>query len=201
MRPRTTGIDMRNDTSIAQLHRYLVGVLNTGAGENINEVLWVDGTNGNDSNDGKAPDRAYKTIQAALDDTSAYDTVAVFPGTYDEHLDIDTTANTTLLGLGDTPRQTLLLDTSDSADEMIGVTKSDTTIANLAIQLGHANNVEAIVVGVCDRCTIENVLIQKLTEAVDEGIRLMGPNTNVGHVIRNCEFDGCTLGIVFEDAA
>lgn len=200
MRARTAGIDMRNDTSIAQLKRYLVGVLNTGAAENINEVLWVDGTNGSDSNDGKAPDRAYATITAALAAAVAYDTVAVFPGSYTEHaaLAVD---NVSLVGLGDSPRQVVLQDSTDSVVEIIAITGSNCTVANLMVGNGHANNVEAITVGACDYATIENCVIEPASGITqDEGIRLMGPNTNIGHIIRNCYFNTCTLGIVFEDS-
>jgi len=199
MRARTSGIDMRNDTSIAQLHRYLVGVLNTGAAENINEVIWVDGTSGSDDNDGKAPDRAKKTISAAATAAVAYDTIAVFPATYVEHVAL-ATSNVCLVGLGDTPRQTKIRDTADSAVEMVAVTGSNVTIANVFISNGHANNVEGVTIGACDYCTIENCLFEKDTEALDEAIRIMGPNTNIKHMIRNCEFDGHTLGVVFEDS-
>lgn len=206
---RSCGLDMRGDMSLAQLKRYLVGVLNTGAAEVPIGVLWVDGNSGSDSNDGKAPDRAKLTIQNALDNVTEGGTVAVFPkldssgniAAYAEHLDIDTVANTTLLGLGDRPRDVLLLDTSDSTDEMIGITKSGTVVKNLHVQLGHANNVEGIVIGACDYVTIEDCLFTKYsTVTYDEGIRIMGPNTNIEHVIRNCFFDTVTLGIVFEDS-
>jgi hypothetical protein len=191
---------MRNDTSIAQLKRYLVGVLNTGAAENINEVLWVDGTSGNDSNDGKAPDRAFATIAGATAVAVAYDTIAVFPGSYTEHVAL-ATANVSLVGLGDSPRQVVLQDSTDSTVEIIAITGSNVTVANVMVGNGHANNVEGITIGACDHVTIENCVIEPASGITqDEGIRIMGPSTNIKHVIRNCEFDTCTLGIVFEDS-
>ena len=200
MRARTGALDMRNDTTLAQLGRYLIGVLNTGLAENINEVLWVDGTNGSDANDGKAPDRAKKTISAAAALAAAYDTIAVFPATYDEHVAL-ATDNVTLIGLGDTPRQTIIRDDADSAVEQVAVTGSNVTISNVMIQNGHANNVEAVTIGACDYCTLDNCIFEKYASIdLDEAVRIMGPNTNIGHIIRDCFFNGHILGIVFEDS-
>jgi hypothetical protein len=42
-------------------------------------IRFVDGTNGNDNNDGSKPDEAYATIKAAIDDCTAYDVVYVMP--------------------------------------------------------------------------------------------------------------------------
>ena len=189
----------RDAGNIAQLKRYIVGVLNVGDAETFNEVLYVDGNAGDDSYNGKAPDRAFATIAAALSAASAYDVVAVLPGTYAEHITL-ATANVTLIGLGATPRQVLLLDATDSAVEMIAITASNVTVGNLMVQLGHANNVECVTVGACDYATIESCIFEKLSETLDEAIRLMGPNTNKGHIIRGCTFDTHTLGIVFEDS-
>ena len=201
MRARSSALDMRLDTSIAQLNRYMIGVLNIGDEENISKVIWVDGTTGSDANDGLSPDEAKATIQAGVDAAVAYDTVAVFPGTYAEYIDI-VTDHITLTGLGDTPRQVCIMDTAaTTTDEMINITASYVTVSNLHVGNGHDDRVEAIVIGVGSYNIIRGCLIEPLAGVTqDEGIRIMGPNTNVGHIIEDCEFNTCTLGIVYEDA-
>jgi hypothetical protein len=47
-------------------------------------IRYVDGTNGDDTNDGRAPTSAFATIGAALSASSAGDAVNVKQGTYDE---------------------------------------------------------------------------------------------------------------------
>lgn len=184
----------RDAVNIAQLTRYLVGVLNTGQAEIINEVRYVDGTNGNNAYDGKSPDRAFKTIAAALAVSAADDVVLVFPGTYAEHLTM-AVAGVTLMGIGDTPAAVLLYDTSDVATAMVAITAARCAVRHLRISLGHANNVSGLsITGVSD-CLVEDVEFVKGAATMDEGVRLVGPSTAVRNTIRKCVFDTCVLGI------
>jgi hypothetical protein len=62
-------------------------------------VLYVDGANGDDANDGHRPSTAKQTIKAAVAAASAGDIVKVAPGVYQETLPIDiTVSNLSIVG-------------------------------------------------------------------------------------------------------
>lgn len=192
-------LNAREATQLDHLHSYLVGLLDIGSGAVVSNVLYVNGTGGSDANNGQSPDKAKATIQAALDAADAFDVVAVFPDTYAEHLTMST-ADVSLLGLGDRPKQVLLQDATDLATAYITITGNGCVVSNLRISNGHANNVNGITI------TAANVLINNVelwrdnagTIAQDVGIALTG-TAAISHdnVIRGCRFKFCTNGIIF----
>lgn len=62
-------------------------------------ILYVDGANGFDGNDGLGWANAKKTVQAAITAASPFDRVVIAPGNYDESVTI-TTRELTLVGAG-----------------------------------------------------------------------------------------------------
>lgn len=192
-------LNQRDATNLSLLKEYLVGLLDIGAGAVLANVLWVNGTDGLDANDGLSPDKAKKTIAAALALATAYDVVAVMPGTYAEHLTMST-ANVTLIGLGDLPKHVLLYDTTDLATAYIVITGGGCVVSNLRISNGHANNVNGITITSASNL-IKGVELWREpagTVAQDVGIALTGPAaTSFDNVIRGCKFNFCTNGIIF----
>ena len=65
---------------------YLLFTFSIGFAQTQPTVFWVDGANGNDSNDGKSETAAFKTVQKVFDSSflgNYVDTIKVKPGTYD----------------------------------------------------------------------------------------------------------------------
>lgn len=75
----TNGVFVANDADYAWPSVRADGTLSV-AFERLD--LHVDAANGDDGNDGRAPDRAKRTLQAAVDLCGAGDSVSVAPGTY-----------------------------------------------------------------------------------------------------------------------
>ncbi len=66
--------------------------------------LYVDGTNGDDTNSGLNPGDAFETIQAAINAVTQNDqTISIFPNTYTEDLDFASKTNLTLESYIDSP--------------------------------------------------------------------------------------------------
>jgi len=187
----------RDSVNLAQLRDYLVGVLSTGQAEIINEVLYVDGTNGNAAYDGKRPDRAFKTITQAYAVAAAYDVIAVFPGTYAEHI-AWAGSNVTLLGLGSKPKDVHILDaTAGVTTAMLAIVGSNNVVSNLRIGNGHANCVANLSLLGSDNLVEGCEFVKYASVANDVGVELIGPATNLNNEIRNCLFNGCTNGVIF----
>ena len=193
-----TLLSNRDATDLAQVRRFIVGTLSTDQAENIGETIYVDGTAGSNAFDGKSPDRAKLTITAALAVAVAGDVVAVFPGTYAEHVTM-AVANVSLVGLGDVPRQVLLASAAVLATPYITIaaTAPGCCVANLRISPGEVTDPS------CIHIHAANTLVEQCefflgTVPLLIGVEIVGPVATCFHnTIRDCVFDGHTLGIVF----
>jgi len=195
-----TLLSNRDAVDLAQVRRFIVGTLSTDQAENIGETIYVDGTAGSNAFDGKSPDRAKLTITAALAVAVAGDVVAVFPGTYAEHVTM-AVANVSLVGLGDVPRQVLLSDVAAVATPYINITAQGCCVGNLRISPLNAANVACIQVSNVPNCLVEKCefyIEPTGVVALDVGVRLVGAIAECFHTtIRGCIFDGHTDGIMF----
>jgi len=192
-----TLLSNRDAVDLAQVRRFILGTLSTAQAEAVNEVIYVDGGAGQNSYDGKSPDRAKATIAAALAVATAGDVVAVFPGTYAEHVTM-AVANVSLVGLGDVPRQVLLFSAAVDATPMINITAQGCCVANLRCSCGEVTNASMIQVYRVPNCRIEKCEFFLTAIPVLVGVCLSGAITECYHnTVVDCLFDGVTEGILF----
>ncbi len=89
-------------------------------------VCYVNGSSGNDVNNGDSPVAAKKTIQAALNQVSAAGQVRVFPGTYNE-----AAPGSVVSGLGGTYQFGLFFTASKPGITLLGVSSADKPVKNV----------------------------------------------------------------------
>ncbi len=98
-------------------------------------TYYVDGTDGDDDNDGKTWDTAKKTIQAAIDIADTWSVVYIKSGTYNENIDIpQTLQNLTVIGEFDATGEFTngtIIDATDSSSHAIVVNSRSVTIRNI----------------------------------------------------------------------
>ena len=197
-----TLLSNRDATDLAQVRRFIVGTLSTDQAENIGETIYVDGTAGSNAFDGKSPDRAKLTITAALAVAVAGDVVAVFPGTYAEHLTM-AVANVSLVGLGDEPVKTLISSPAVTATPLLTISAVGCTVANLRFTQGEVTDPSCILVNQVSETFIENCdFVLGAACALLIGVEILGaPTTAFCNTVRGCFFSGCTMGIVLVEIA
>ncbi len=131
------------------------------------QTWYVDGTNGSDSNTGKAPDNAFATLDEARGDSAAGDTIVIAPGTY----------------------------TQTAADEPLTPKANQIWKAAVPSYGGLPNVIitgtaEAVVVDVeVSGVVFEDIMFQADDDAVNTIIKVADTATVDGAVFLNCMFD------------
>ncbi len=171
----------------------------------VNNVYWVDGTNGDDTNTGKRSDKAFKTIEKFFAVDAARDVCLVFPGTYTvatASLPLTPLANTKLIAAIPSPRPNVVItdDAGGSDTELVDVEVDNVTFQGIRFLAAHndiANLVKvadtANVVGLTfDHCWFDGVAFTTVN-----GVGLDdGTFTTIGLVVQNCRFEeGLVAGI------
>ena len=95
-------------------------------------VIWVDGENGDDNNDGHRIIDSMKTIKAAVTSADAGDIVLVAPGVYREAAPIDITVNNLSI-IGQSLRSCFVHPTPATEESTMFRVNSGTQIANFSI--------------------------------------------------------------------
>jgi len=170
-------------------------------------VLFVDGANGLDGNDGKSPETAKKTIQAAVDlaGSGRGDVIYVFPkGANAGYAETVTIArgdnNITLIGVG--PRGSVFIDPSTEDAGGMVVRGNDVTLINMGVAAEDdtSGNIALLVTGARFRaygCKIEGgdeqVRIGPTTVALGAA---SGVETGADAIFYDCEIAWGAKGIV-----
>ena len=87
----------------------------------VNNVYWVDGTNGDDTKTGRTKARAWKTIPKFYANDAEFDVCLVMPGTYtvpSGSLPMTPLANTKLIAAVPSPRPNVVI-TDDRSREVL----------------------------------------------------------------------------------
>ena len=95
-------------------------------------VIWVDGENGDDNNDGHRIIDSMKTIKAAVTSADAGDIVLVAPGVYREAAPIDITVNNLSI-IGQSLRSCFVHPTPATEESVLFRVNSGTQIANFSM--------------------------------------------------------------------
>ena len=159
-------VNFLNGLSNAQ-KAVLIDKLNL-ASEIPGTIYFVDGTNGDDSNDGLLWTSAYASINGALDNGSAGDRFYLAPGDYDEGEEVAITLDDiSIIGSGDFNRNVSLLLSDTASHHLITV---------------NANNVKLVGLG--------------LTQTKDtyDAIRIASTVSSYKTRISGCRFDGYGQG-------
>jgi len=155
---------------------------------------YVDSNNGSDGYDGKTSDRAFATVQKAIDATTADrgDTIYLLPG-HNENLSATNTvdlnkAGVAIIGIGwggRTPRFDF-----DHADAIFEIDDSDCLLKNIRFMPGAATvtvgvEIEGVVNTVIEDCYFMDGEVSGTDEFI-ESIELEAGSDNT--IIRNCKF-------------
>ncbi|MCX7735691.1 MAG: T9SS type A sorting domain-containing protein [Candidatus Kapabacteria bacterium] len=107
----------------------LLTVFLVSAGSIFATTYYVDGTTGNDANDGLTPATAFATIQYAINTASNGDVIQVAAATYNE----DLTVNKQLQIIG-ANKSTTIIDGANPTTIVVDITSSNVVIKNFTIQ-------------------------------------------------------------------
>ncbi|MBT1711557.1 right-handed parallel beta-helix repeat-containing protein [Fulvivirgaceae bacterium PWU5] len=129
-------------------------------------VYYVDGTNGNNSNNGLTPGAAWKTIQKAGDNATRNSTVLIRGGTYKENVTINVSgaANEPIVFKA-YPQESVFLDgTGTSGTTLLTiVNQSYLTFEGITLQNLTKNNAQGILVECEAGATMTTLAFRKLT--------------------------------------
>ncbi len=138
---------------------------------------------GNDGNGGHSPDDAYLTIGQAVTDGADGDKIIIYPGTYDEKIDLDT-ANKGMELEGISRRGTRIVPSTTG----VGITlENNSTVRNLTVVSTADDNAVGISASTKDDILVENCYIS----GAYDGIALSGER----HMIRGCYVRGTYDGV------
>ncbi|MBT1685988.1 right-handed parallel beta-helix repeat-containing protein [Dawidia soli] len=129
-------------------------------------VYYVDGANGNNSNNGLTPGSAWKTIQKAGNSATPNSTVLIRGGTYNENVTINVSgAAGQPIVFKAYPQETVLLDgTGTSGTRLLTIqNKSYLTIEGITLQNLTKNNAQGIFVECEADATMTTLAFRKLT--------------------------------------
>lgn len=169
---------------------------------NVGSYLFVDSTNGSDGNRGVSLNRAFATIQKAVDLATRGTTIVVAPGQYDETVTISRTSahsNMTIMGMGGRGAAYIEPSTEDTAGMVCHA--DDVTLINLGIAAEDETSAAALTV-TGSRFRAYNCKIEGGADQL-----IIGPGTvaqeaagthGVGAdaLFRDCEFCWGTDGVV-----
>lgn len=172
-------------------------------------VLFVDSTNGSDSDTGKTPTNAFSTIQQAIDFAQRNDTIFVAPGQYDETVTIartnavsgNTLGRLTIVGLGGRGAAFIEPSTEDAAGMVVHA--DDVTIINLGIAAEDETSAAALTVtGSRFRaygCKIEGGLNQVVFGPATDALVTAGTGGRGGDALfYDCEICWGTNGFIVQ---
>ena len=171
----------------------------------VNNVYWVDGTNGDDTNTGKTKARAWKTIEQFYANDAQYDVCLVMPGTYtvaSGSLPMTPVADTKLIAAVPSPRPNVVItdDAGGSDTELFEIEVDGVTFSGIRFLAAHndvANLVKVAdtenVVGLTfDSCWFDGVGFTTVNGiGLDDATKI-----TIGLVVQNCRFqEGLVKGI------
>ncbi len=170
----------------------------------VNNVYWVDGTNGNDNNSGKTLSQAWATIEKFFANDAARDVCQVMPGTYTvatASLPLTPLANTMLLAAipAYIPNVIITDDGGGSDTDLMDIEVSNFTMDGIMLQAAHAD--VARLMKVADTATLEglnivNCWFDAAGNATVNGISAIdGTFILTGFHCHNTHFEECTVGI------
>jgi len=164
----------------------------------VNNVYWVDGTNGDDTNTGKTLARAWKTVEKFFANDAQYDVCLVMPGTYtvaSGSLPMTPLADTKLIAAIPSPRPNVIItdDAGGSDNELFDAEVDNVTFSGIRFLAAHNDIVNLVkvadtanVVGLTfDNCWFDGVAFTTVN-----GIGLDdATQTIIGLVVQNCRFE------------
>lgn len=178
------------------------GLANQGASKEIADILdyidgvgsrfYVDSGAGSDTNDGKAPDRAFKTLDYSIAKCTANngDVIYVLPG-HAENLTTATAVNIdvagiTIIGLGSGSDIPTFSTTATAGSITIGA--ANTSIKNIKMVANIADGTTAgiTVAAAGDYCTLDGVLFRDTSAANEFLVHISVATTVTDLVVKNC---------------
>lgn len=128
----------------------------------VNNVYWVDGTNGNDNNDGKTLGSAWATVEKFFANDAARDVCLVMPGTYTvatADLPLTPLANTMLMAAVPAyiPNVIITDDAGGSDNDLMDIEVDNFTMDGIMLRAAHAD--VARLMKVADTATLEGLNI------------------------------------------
>lgn len=128
----------------------------------VNNVYWVDGTNGNDNDDGKTLGSAWATVEKFFANDSARDVCIIMPGTYTPataSLPLTPLANTMLIaGVPAYIPNVIISDDGGGSDtDLMDIEVDNFTMDGIMLRAGHAD--VARLMKVADTASLEGLNI------------------------------------------
>jgi hypothetical protein len=161
------------------------------------KVLYVDGTNGSDTNNGQAPDRAFATIAQAISSSvsSRGDHIVIAPGTYTVTSAIVPKANNVFRAAVVNPRFPTVTIVGDIAD-VVQIDVSGTFW--LGIQFKAGGNTADNLVDIADAADVNGATFESCVFHGDDKTSVVGIQADdatfipTGLIVRNCLFRDLT---------
>ena len=173
----------------------------------FNNILYVDGTNGNDTNDGKSPGSggAKSTLEGALSASLAKDIIIIEPGTYTlatANLPFTPKANQVWMAANYNPQAPNVILTDDgggSDTDLVDLEVDNVKFVGFKFQAAHAD--VARLVKISDTVSITGLtflgcMLDGNSLATVNGLSLIDATYfPTGLVAVNCRFKLCDIGI------
>lgn len=170
----------------------------------VNEVYWVDGTNGDDTNQGKTLGKAFKTVEKFFAVDAARDVCIIMPGTYapaTASLPLTPLANTKLIAAipAIVPNVIITDDGGGSDTDLMDIEVDNFTLDGIMLQAAHADVARLIKIADTEDVAGLNLLncwFDAAGFATVNGVSAIDATKIItGMLIEGSHFEECDVGL------